>query len=140
MSTKVDILDALVAEILAIDEIKTATRYIQTFTEASINAPSVQVTAGAEEILVDDATDIYYSLQISLLVITDQDAQNIEPLIDDIKDALLGTTCPLSLHANVQVIRLVETAIVELEDEDAEEFASAILNLEIRYHASKTGF
>jgi hypothetical protein len=140
MSTKVDILDALVAEILAIEEIKTATRYVKTFTEASVNVPSVQVTAGAEEKLVDDATDIYYALQISLLVITDQDSQNIEPLIDAIKDALLGTTCPLSLHANVQVVDLIETAIVELEDEDAEEFASAILNLEIRYHASKAGF
>lgn len=140
MSTKVDILDALVAEILAIDEIKTATRYIQTFTEASNNVPSVQLTAGNEEILVNDATDIYYALQISLLVITKQTSENIEPLIDDIKDALLGMTCPLSLHANVQVINLVTTEIVELEDEDAEEFASAILNLEIRYHASKSGF
>lgn len=140
MSTKVDILDALVAEILAIDEIKTATRYVKTFTLASKNVPSVQLTAGAEEILVNDATDIYYSLQISLLVITKQTSENIEPLIDDIKDALLGTTCPLSLHANVQVIDLIATEIVELEDEDAEEFASAILNLEIRYHASKASF
>ena len=140
MSTKVDILDALVAEILAIDEIKTATRYVQTFTLASKNVPSVQITAGAEEILVNDATDIYYSLQISLLVITKQTSENIEPLIDDIKDALLGTTCPLVLHANVQVIDLIATEIVELEDEDAEEYASAILNLEIRYHASKSAF
>jgi len=98
------------------------------------------VTAGAETILVNDATDIYYALQISLLVITKQTSQNIEPLIDDIKDALLGTTSPVSLHANIQVINLIATEIVELEDEDAEEFASAILSLEIRYHASKTGF
>lgn len=140
MSTKVDILDALVAEILAIDEIKTCTRKVKTFTEASINVPSVQVQSGSEVELVNDATDIYYLLPVHLLVITKQTSENIEPLIDDIKDALQGTTCPLSLHANVQVLKVEETVAVELEDEDAEEFASAILNLEIRYHASKSGF
>lgn len=140
MSTKVDILDALIVELTDIDEIKTATRYVKSFTEASVNAPSIQVQAGLEIPLVIDETDIYYSLPVSMLLITKQTSANIEPLIDDIKDALLGTTCPLSLHANVNVITLLGTDPVELEDEDAEEYASAQLNWEIRYHASKSAF
>lgn len=140
MSTKVDILDALVTELEAISTVQNATRYVQTFTEAEKNAPSVQVTAGNESELVNDETDIYYAVEVSLLVITKQTSVAIESLIDDIKDALLGTTCPVDLHANVQVISLIATQIVELEDEDADEFASALLQLEIRYHASKSGF
>ena len=140
MSTRVDILDALVAELIAIDDIKIATRYVKSFTEASQNVPSIQVQSGIETPLVIDATDIYYSLPVSMLLITKQTSANIEPLIDSIKDALLGTTCPVSLHANVNVIGLLTTDPVELEDEDADEFASALLHWEIRYHASKSGF
>ena len=140
MSTRVDILDALVTELIAIDEIKTATRYVKSFTEASENVPSIQVQAGLEIPLVIDATDIYYSMPVMMLLITKQTSANIEPLIDSVKDALLGTTSPLSLHANVNVVNLLGTDPVELEDEDAEEFASVQLNWGIRYHASKAAF
>lgn len=140
MSTKVDILDALVTELESISTVKNATRYVKTFSQAEKNVPSIQVVSGIEVPLVVDATDIYYSLPISMLVITKQTSVAIEALIDDIKDTLLGTTCPLDLHANVNVIRLLSTDPVDLEDEDADEFASALLNLEIRYHASKSGF
>lgn len=140
MSTKVDILDALVTELEAISTVKNATRYVQSFTNAERNSPSIQVAAGNERVLVIDSTDVYYALDVSLLVITKQTSVAIESLIDDIKDTLLGTTCPVDLHANVNVLNLMATDIVELEDEDADEFASALLQLEIRYHASKSGF
>ena len=140
MSTKVDILDALVAELQGIPEVKLATRFVQVVSDAENSEPSIQVVNGPEIPLVIDATDILYSMMVSLHVITAQDEQEIEPLIDKIKDELLGTTCPPDLHANLQVISLLSTDIVELEDEDSSEFASALLILEIRYHASKTGF
>lgn len=141
MSTKENILDALVQELEDISEVEKATRFTLSLKNAEENNPYIGVVSREEIPIVEDSTDIRYSLSISLFIITEEQYKSVETLIGKIKDLLEGTgICPISIHANLMMVKVESTDSVMLEDLDDEAYSSVVVNLTLIYYASKTGF
>ena len=141
MSTRVDIINAIIVELTAITGIKVATRFTKSLTKAEINLPYIGVVASDEEPLVEDATDIHYDLPIDLFLITEEQYNDVEGLIDDIKTAFQGITAsPSSLHANIFYLIVGTVSPVRLDDLDEQNLSSVRIPLRLRYYASKSGF
>lgn len=140
MSNKVDILDALVTELEAITAVQKATRYLMSQSAIEKDSPYIGIVSGDEEKLVEDSIDIRFSLDVVLYIITEQQFEDIEGLIDDIKDAVLGSTSPIDLHTDLDVITIRDIGPVILDDLDNERYSSTQINLGLRYHASRGGF
>lgn len=129
--TKVTILDALVAALLALTGVTTATRNLLKPVEQRASAPYVGVLAGEEEVLVEDSTHLRYLLRVDLILIKFGD--DIEGLITEIKNAIYT---PISIGAlDVHLIRTGEVTLVF-----ADAYSSCRMELEVTYAAAKAGF
>ena len=133
-NTKKTVLESLAASLQALDSVKTATRNLLTPNKARDAVPYVGMIAGTEEVLVEDATDIRYGLDVDLLLVTKGD--DIEEMIAEIKGYLYNTSAAVNL--GVKMIRLIGQQPVTLIEQDG--FSSSRIVVYIVYVASKGGF
>ena len=140
MSTKGDILNALAVELEAITAIKKATRFTLLMSKIENNVPYIGIVSADEEKQVEDSTDIRWRLDVALYLVTEQQNEGIEGLLDDIKEAILGTTCPINIHANLDLITIGSIDPVYLEDLDDGKYSSTRIMLELIYNSSNGGF
>lgn len=134
------ILNALVTELDGIDAVKIATRETKSLDRAEEDNPYIGVVAGPERVLVQDATDIKFEMIVHLFIITEQQYENIEGLIVDIKEAIYGTVSPINLNANIDLITIIDVLPVLLEDFDDDRIASNKMDIRILYNAPRSTF
>ena len=131
---KTTILDALATELQNLDEVAVATRILSTPTEARKNAPYIGVIAGTEEVIVEDATDIRYELDVDLILL--KHGRDIEEMLDAVKKLLYSTDLASNVGAfQVRVVGQQEVAIVA-----ADGFSSTRIVMTITYVVSKGTF
>lgn len=133
-NTKKAILDALVDDLSDLSSIKTATRVLLTPNKARDAVPYVGLISGTEEILVEDTTHIRYGLDMDLLLVTKGD--DIEEMIDDIKNYLYDTDTPTSI--GVKAIQLIGQQPVTLIEQDG--FSSSRIVVYVTYVSTKGAF
>ena len=136
------ILNALVTEIEGITAVNKATRFTMSLDSAQKENPYVGVVAGREISLVEDATDIKFELIVSLFIITEEQYENIEGLLDDIKEVIHGTTSPINLHADIDLITVIDVYPVHIDDLDELEgrYSSNQIDIRILYNAPRSTF
>jgi len=134
-NTKQTFLDSLVTQMNDLSGVKVATRQLLSTSKTRENTPYVGIISGLEQILVEDTTNIRYALEVEIFIITKQQDNAIEPLIDTIKNLIYA---PIDLGDNVLLTRVLATEPVDITNQD--KFSSATIALEIIYYSTKGAF
>ena len=131
---KTSVLDALVVQLKALPVVATATRILSTPGGARKDAPYVGLIAGSEEVLVEDATNVRYELDVDLILL--KRGRDIEEMLDIVKNLLFDDTLPATIGAlHVRIVGQEQVALV-----DGDSFSSTRIVLTITYVAVKGAF
>lgn len=129
--TKTSILDALADELGALTEVAKATRILLTPADARKNAPYAGLIAGTEEVIVEDATDIRYELDVDIILL--KRGQDIEIMLDAVKELLYSNDIADDIGAlQIRIIGQQEVALV-----DADNYSSTRIAATITYVVAK---
>ena len=133
-NTKTAILDNLVDELAKITKVAKATRILLTPSEARLHSPYIGLIAGAEEVVVEDVTDVRYELEVNLILL--KKGRDIEEFLDDVKTCLYDSTLAATIGAfQIRIMGQEEVALI-----DADKYSSTRIAVIITYVASKAGF
>lgn len=134
MHTKTTILDALVAQLEALPEVATATRVLLSPANARKSSPYAGLIAGAEEVVVEDAANIRYELDVDIILL--KKGIDIESMLDAVKIKLFST--PIAVAIGALQVRIVGQEPVALIDED--NYSSTRIVTVITYVITKDSF
>lgn len=129
-NTKETILDTLVTAMGNVTGVTIATRELELPSDTRKKEPYIGIIAGEEAILVEDATEILWSLPVDMIVI--KRGTDVEQLVDLIKNAIYA---PINLGAAVKHTHVVSTQEVAVVTQD--KFSSTRLVLDITYVSTK---
>jgi len=129
-NTKETILDTLVTAMGNLTGVQIATRILELPSDTRLKEPYIGVIGGEEVKLVEDSTEILWSLQVDLIVI--KRGTDVEQLVDLIKNAIYT---PINLGAAVKHTHVTGTQEVALVKQD--KFSSTRLVLDITYVSTK---
>lgn len=131
---KTTVLDLLVTELTTVSSLTKATRILLLPADARKQSPYAGLIAGSEEVVVEDATDVRYELDVDIILM--RKGRDIEKLIDDVKNLLYGPT--LAGDIGALQIRIVGQEPVALLDADF--YSSTRIVAIITYVATKGAF
>jgi len=133
-NTKTGILEALAEELATVSDVAKATRILLTPNEARRHSPYIGLIAGAEEVVVEDITDVRYELEVNLILL--KKGRDIETMLDDVKQLLYDSTLAATIGAlQIKIIGQEEVALI-----DSDAYSSTRIAAIITYVASKAGF
>lgn len=131
---KTAVLDALVTELATVSSIAKATRILLLPADARKQAPYAGLIAGAEEEVVEDATDVRYELNVDIILL--RRGRDIEKLLDEVKDLLYGASIASTIGAlQLRIIGQEEVALI-----DADLYSSTRIVAIVTYVATKGAF
>lgn len=134
MHKKTLVLDTLVTQLQVLPEVATATRVLLSPINARKTSPYVGLIAGPEEIVVEDAANIRYELDVDLILL--KRGQDIETMLDAVKKMLFDAALPITL--GVLQVRIVGQEPVALIDDD--KYSSTRIVTVITYIVTKGAF
>ncbi len=127
-------LDLLVTQIGNLSSVMKATRILLTPANSRKHAPYAGLVSSTEEVMVEDATDIRYELDVDLILLTQ--GRDIEDMLDSVKNLLYDDSLAVTIGAKqVRIIGQEEVALV-----DADSFSSTRIAMTITYVAAKGAF
>ena len=129
-NTKKTMLTAMVTALGALSDIGTCTRELLLPTAAREASPYVGVLAAEEVVLVDDGTDVSWSLMTDLVLVCSTDI--VEELIDVVKDAMLSG---MATTISAEEVRVIGTQAVDYVD--THDHTSSRIVFEIIYTSTK---
>lgn len=131
---KTTVLDLLVAELATVPSLAKVTRILLLPAEARKQSPYAGLITGAEEVVVEDATDVRFELDVDIILM--RKGRDIEKLIDDVKNLLYGSM--LAGDIGALQLRIVGQEPVALLDADL--YSSTRIVAVITYVATKGAF
>jgi len=133
-NTKTNILDALVVQLGNLSAITKATRILLAPVQARKWSPYAGLIAGAEEVVVEDATHVRYELDVDLILL--KKGRDIEELLDIVKNLLYSDALAVLIGAlQIRIIGQEEVALI-----DADSYSSTRIAITITYVATKGAF
>lgn len=137
-NTRKTLLDSLVTQLQGLSpKVKTVTRFMERPDARLKNTPYITLVAGTEVPEVEDTTanKIRYRLPVHLLVDTEQNTQDIEDLVDAIKDLIYS---PIDLGSNVLYVKIDPVDVTVLQNtENVDRYSYTTINLIILYWSAR---
>jgi len=134
VNKKASILDALVVQLGNLPAITKATRILLPPAEARKWSPYAGLIASTEEVVVEDATNVRYELDVSLILL--KKGRDIEKMLDTVKVLLYYDSLAVSIGAlQIRIIGQEEVALI-----DSDSYSSTRIVMTITYVAEKGAF
>ena len=131
---KKTVLDTLVIQLGNVVGVTKATRNLLSPADARKHSPYAGVLASAEEVVVEDATDIRYELDVDIILL--KRGKDVEEMLDAVK--ILLYTSSLAATIGVFQIRIIGQEDVNIVDED--KYSSTRIAITITYVSTKGVF
>lgn len=131
---KTTMLDLLVTQVGNLSTVAKATRILAAPADARKNSPYAGLISGTEEVIVEDATDLRYELDVDLIML--KRGRDIELMLDSIKNLLFADALATAIGAlQVRITRQEEVALI-----DSDAYSSMRIAMTITYTVGKDSF